>query len=99
MNEDKQTKTPSLGSLENEYKSLEALRSYVVTAVEEIARLRMENASLQKRLQALQLESDAAADGLQLKMERNPEVLREKINTFIDTIDLYLTNYSDSLPS
>lgn len=81
---------------EREQEVLETLRTSVMQAVEEIARLRAENVALSERLDTLSTASVPAAGEVALAFSEPPEVLREKVQGFIDAIDAYLETYAAS---
>lgn len=72
--------------------SLERLRDRVETAAHELKRLREENQALTERLQELESRPDVEGQGTFLSLESDPELLRRKINGFIEAIDRYLEN-------
>ena len=76
-----------------EQESLSALRDHVSRAVDEIVRLRAQNAALARRLS--QLESGPESVSINLAGASDPEELRATISGFIDAIDRYLADDDD----
>jgi len=70
--------------------SLERLRDRVQAAVNELDRLRKENAALTERIEHLETRPTLDVDGTLLTFDENPDALREKVEGFINTIDEYL---------
>lgn len=70
--------------------SLKRLRDRVETAAHELKRLREENKALSDRLEQLELNPSVSDEGTLLTFEEDPELLRRKIETFIEAIDRYL---------
>ncbi len=70
--------------------SLKRLRERVKQAVHELDRLRKENAALAERIRQLETRPDVDLDGTVLAFEADSDVLREKVEGFIKTIDTYL---------
>lgn len=64
---------------------LKMLRKRVRYLVQEVRRLRRENASMSARLE--ELEQRVAHEGTLLMLEDDPDALREQINTYIRAID------------
>ncbi len=75
--------------------SLERLRERVKQAVHELDRLRKENAALAERIRHLETRPDVDLDGTVLAFEADPDVLREKVEGFIKTIDTYLAKENE----
>ena len=75
--------------------SLERLRERVKEAVHELDRLRKENAALAERIRQLETRPDVDLDGTVLAFEADPDVLREKVEGFIKTIDTYLAKENE----
>lgn len=67
---------------------LQQLRKRVRYLMQEIQRLRRENASMAERLE--ELEERVAHDGTLLMLEEDPESLREQITAYIEVIDTKL---------
>lgn len=72
--------------------SLERLRDRVETAAHELKRLREENQALSERVKELESRPEVESQGTFLSLEHDPELLRLKINGFIEAIDRYLEN-------
>ncbi len=72
--------------------ALERLRGRVEAAVKEIERLRAENATLTERVRELAALDAAGADpdALHLSLDTDPDVLRTKVQGFIETLDRML---------
>ena len=70
--------------------SLERLREGVEQAAAELHRLRAENTALSARLRAAEALAGAAPPSGPLSPDQDPEVLRRKIDGFIEAIDRYL---------
>jgi regulator of replication initiation timing len=64
---------------------LQELRTRVRYLMQEIRRLRKENATMTERLE--ELEERVAHDGTLLMLEEDPDALRDQINTYIEAID------------
>jgi hypothetical protein len=75
--------------------SLERLRERVKQAVHELDRLCKENAALAERIRQLETRPDVDLDGTVLAFEADPDVLREKVEGFIKTIDTYLAKENE----
>ncbi len=75
--------------------SLERLRERVKQAAHELDRLRKENAALAERIRQLETRPDVDLDGTVLAFDADPEVLREKVEGFIKTIDTYLAKENE----
>jgi hypothetical protein len=71
------------------YKSLERLRDRVLLTSRELARLRSENAELQRTVDELQA-GGSPSDGTAVVFTESPAVLRSKVEGFIEAIDQYL---------
>ncbi len=82
----KQSGTVSLKSPQ----SLERLRDRVKKAARELERLRTENAALTERIRRLETSPTVDLEGTVLAFDEDPEILREKVEGFITTIDAYL---------
>lgn len=67
--------------------ALEQLRTQVERAVRSLKRLRKENERLRARVEELQTHPGLDQDGTFVSFDEDPEVLRRKINGFIDAID------------
>lgn len=74
------------GAARAELRSLLHLRDRVEAAVQEIERLRTENAALAQRVLELQ-DADRPAPSFAFGEGEDPEALRERVQGFIDTID------------
>ncbi len=83
---------------EREQEVLETLRSSVLEAIEEIGRLRAENAVLTERLGQMSGAPQQPSGGTLLDFNDPPEALKEKVQGFIDAIDTYLETYTDAAP-
>lgn len=70
--------------------SLERLRDRIETAAHELKRLREENQSLSARIKELEQRPNASMQNTFLSLEQDPELLRRKINGFIELIERYL---------
>ncbi len=70
--------------------SLERLRERVKQVAHELERLRKENAALAERIQQLETRPDIDLDGTVFAFDADPDVLREKVEGFIKSIDAYL---------
>ena len=66
------------------------LRDRVRKAAQELERLRQENHALRERIEQLETRPAIDMDGTVLAFEDDPEVLRGKIEEFIEAIDIYL---------
>lgn len=77
---------------------LERLRDRVERAATEIERLRRENAELARRVQTLSQEelfaSAEVGNDLALSLDEDPDVLREKIASFIEALDRVIAERS-----
>ena len=73
-------------------RSLERLRDRVKKAVQELERLQQENAALSARIQELETRPAIDHEGTLLVFDNDPDVLREKVEGFIEVIDAYLAN-------
>ncbi len=71
-------------------RSLERLRDRIDLAVKELARLREENAALQKQLDSFQSHGIEAMDGTPVVFTESPSALRTKVENFIEAIDRYI---------
>ena len=69
---------------------LERLRDRVKKAARELERLRTENAALTERIRRLETSPTVDLEGTVLAFDEDPEMLREKVEGFITTIDAYL---------
>jgi hypothetical protein len=84
---------PPLDASFDEHKAILSLREYVGRAADEIDRLRRKNTELTGLVAELQTDmADRERRQLQAPDE-DPEILRDKISGFIDTIDRYLERY------
>lgn len=72
--------------------SLERLRDRVENAAHELKRLREENQALLERIKELETRPNLDPHASLLSIENDPELLRRKINGFIEAIDRYLEN-------
>lgn len=72
--------------------SLERLRERVKKAARELERLRKENSALAERIRQLETRPAVDLDSTLLMFDEDPEVLREKVEGFIRSIDAYLAN-------
>ena len=71
-------------------RTLERLRDRVQEIALEFSRLREENAALYKRIEALESDKRKHPTGASLVFQENPDVMRRKIQGFIDALDEYL---------
>ncbi len=71
-------------------RSLERLRDRIDLAVKELARLREENAALQKQLDSFQSHGIESMDGTPVVFTESPSALRTKVENFIEAIDRYI---------
>lgn len=67
--------------------ALERLRTQVERAVRTIRRLRQENERLQARVEELETHPNLDRDDTFVSFDEDPEILRRKINGFIEAID------------
>lgn len=72
--------------------SLERLRDRVENVAHELKHLREENQALSERIKELESRPNVAPQGTFLSLEHDPDLLRRKINGFIEAIDRYLEN-------
>ena len=86
--DDKPRRRPPV-SLKNP-QSLERLRDRVKKAARELERLRLENAALAERIRHLEARPAVDLEGTVLAFDEDPDLLREKIEGFIQAIDTYL---------
>ena len=77
-------------------RSLERLRDRVEMTARELERLRQENAALVERLRALEARTPDGPRGTTVAFDEPPEVLRRKVQTFIDAIDRYVEGEPES---
>ncbi len=70
--------------------SLQRLRDRVQEAVDELARLRQENAALYERIEELEARPAVDPDLTLLTFDEDPASLRRKVEGFIASIDAYL---------
>jgi hypothetical protein len=75
--------------------SLERLRDRVKKAAHELERLRTENAALTERIRRLESRPAVDLDGTVLAFDEDPDVLREKVEGFIQAIDTYLAKETE----
>lgn len=75
--------------------SLERLRENVESAAREIQRLREENVALGERIRQLESRPGVKPHPMPLALDADPEVLRRRIASFIESIDRYLDKESD----
>lgn len=80
-------------------KSLERLRERVQEAVDELTRLREENAALHEHIEALEARPAVDPELTLLTLDEDPAVLRRKIEGFIATIDAYLAEEDNEAES
>lgn len=71
-------------------RSLERLRQRVEEVAREVERLREENAALIERLQEAEERPVLDVEGAIVGFDDEPEVLRQKVASFIEAIDQYL---------
>jgi len=71
-------------------RSLERLRDRIDLAVKELARLRDENAALQKQLDSFQSHGIESMDGTPVVFTESPSALKSKVENFIEAIDRYI---------
>lgn len=74
--------------------ALERLKSLVATTTHQLERLREENAALAARIAALEGEGDPETP--LPRFEEDPEMLRQKVDSFIEAIDAYLDRDASS---
>lgn len=86
--DDKPKRRPPV-SLKNP-QSLERLRDRVKKAARELERLRQENAALAERIRHLEARPAVDLEGTVLAFDEDPDLLREKVEGFIQAIDTYL---------
>lgn len=79
--------TPAPAALRGQA-ALEHLKSLVATAAHQLERLREENAALAARV--VELEGQEETDAPLLSFDEDPELLRQKVDGFIEAIDAYL---------
>ena len=72
------------------YKSLERLRDRVQLTTRELARLRAENAELQRQVEDLKAGGGTPVEGTPIVFTETPAGLRAKVEGFIEAIDQYL---------
>ncbi|MBO6575658.1 MAG: hypothetical protein JJ896_11695 [Rhodothermales bacterium] len=72
------------------YKSLERLRDRVQLTTRELARLRAENAELQRQVEDLKAGGGSPVEGTPIVFTETPAGLRAKVEGFIEAIDQYL---------
>ena len=89
---DKPKRRPPV-SLKNP-QSLERLRDRVKKAARELERLRQENAALAERIRLLEARPAVDLEGTVLAFDEDPDLLREKVEGFIQAIDTYLAKES-----
>ena len=58
--------------------------------MKELARLRNENASLQKQLQEARAKEFEPIEGTPVVFSESPQALRSRVETFIDALDRYI---------
>lgn len=85
-------KRTASADIDRSLQALERLRERVEAAAKEIERLRTENAALTERVRELAAHPAISADpdGLHLALDTDPEVLRAKVQGFIETLDRML---------
>lgn len=72
-------------------RSMRRLRDRVAAAAQELAQLRQENAALEQRISELEAGGRVLGDGgVAIPLEGDPEVLRRKVDGFIQAIDRFL---------
>jgi len=76
--------------------SLERLRDRVKKAAHELERLRKENTALAERIRQLETRPAVDFDGTVLAFDEDPEALREKVESFIRSIDTYLAKEEEA---
>ena len=74
--------------------SLAKLRARIRKAAGEFERLRRENTALAERIRELETRPLLDLDGTVMAFDEDPDELREKVDTFIATIDSYLARES-----
>lgn len=79
-------------------RSLERLKDRIQLAARELKRLRDENAALAQQVESLQQRASGSAEGIHVVFTEDPAQLREKIETFIETIDQYLAHAAEPDP-
>lgn len=78
---------------------LRTLSHRVTQAVQQIEQLREENERLRERVEELEAKPAYPEEESVIAIDNDPEVLRERINNFIDVIDTYLeSSPSESSP-
>lgn len=89
---DPASKRTASADVDRSLQALERLRARVETAAKEIERLRTENAALTERVRELAALDAAGADpdALHLTLDTDPDVLRAKVQSFIETLDRML---------
>jgi hypothetical protein len=75
--------------------SLQRLRDRVELAARELARLRQENAQLQKQLQEAQASEFDELSGTPVIFTDSPDALRSRVESFIQTLDRYIERSED----
>lgn len=75
--------------------SLVRLRDRVKKTAQELERLRQENRALRERIEHLEARPTIDIDGSVLTFEEAPDILRGKIESFIEAIDTYLAQEND----
>jgi hypothetical protein len=86
-------------SARTELRALARLRDRIEAAVQEIERLREDNAALAARVVALQEQAPPSGDGahaLLLPEDEDTVALKSRIQSFIDTLDRLLATPEDS---
>lgn len=68
-------------------RALERLRNRIDLAVKELHRLREENTSLRRELEALQRGVQDDPDGTQVVFTESPDELRKKLESYIDLVN------------
>jgi regulator of replication initiation timing len=81
---------PASGSSDESLAAMERLRNRVEAAVAEIERLRTENAKLAERVDKLASHEVVGETVPGLKVEGDPDALREQVEGFIEAIDRML---------
>ena len=69
---------------------VERLRDRIKKAARELERLRTENAALTERIRQLETSPVVDLEGTVLAFDEDPDILREKVESFITAIDAYL---------
>ena len=74
--------------------SLQRLRDRIMNTLQELERLRTNNAELAERIRELEERPHVDLDGTVLAFDEDPQQLREKVEGFIRAIDTYIAKDS-----